>query len=98
MRVRSPCESVLLLCHRIGWSCGRDFIVMDVRRRAGHSVHRVIPRCYSRIPFRTKGWTYYLRNRLIAVAYVDALPEALSATTATTIQPKGLVHWGRPTR
>ncbi len=30
-------------------------------------------------PFRTEEWTYYLRNRLIAVAYVDALPEGLSA-------------------
>ena len=30
-------------------------------------------------PFRTEEWTYYLGNRLIAVAYVDALPEALSA-------------------
>lgn len=30
-------------------------------------------------PFRTEEWTYYLGNRLIAVAYVDTLPEALSA-------------------
>jgi leucyl-tRNA---protein transferase len=30
-------------------------------------------------PFRTEEWTYYLGNRLIAVGYVDALPEALSA-------------------
>ena len=30
-------------------------------------------------PFRTEEWTYYLGNRLIAVAYVDSLPEALSA-------------------
>lgn len=30
-------------------------------------------------PFRTEEWTYYVGNRLIAVAYVDALPEALSA-------------------
>ena len=30
-------------------------------------------------PFRTEEWTYYLGNRLVAVAYVDALPEALSA-------------------
>jgi leucyl-tRNA---protein transferase len=30
-------------------------------------------------PFRTEEWTYYVDNRLIAVAYVDALPEALSA-------------------
>jgi leucyl-tRNA---protein transferase len=30
-------------------------------------------------PFRTEEWTYSLGNRLIAVAYVDALPEALSA-------------------
>ena len=30
-------------------------------------------------PFRTEEWTYYIGDRLIAVAYVDALPEALSA-------------------
>ena len=30
-------------------------------------------------PFRTEEWSYYVGNRLIAVAYVDALPEALSA-------------------
>jgi leucyl-tRNA---protein transferase len=30
-------------------------------------------------PFRTEEWTYYVGDRLIAVAYVDALPEALSA-------------------
>jgi leucyl-tRNA---protein transferase len=30
-------------------------------------------------PFRTEEWTYYAGNRLIAVGYVDALPEALSA-------------------
>ena len=30
-------------------------------------------------PFRTEEWTYYLGNRLIAVAYVDVLPVALSA-------------------
>jgi leucyl-tRNA---protein transferase len=30
-------------------------------------------------PFPTEEWTYYVDNRLIAVAYVDALPEALSA-------------------
>jgi arginine-tRNA-protein transferase len=30
-------------------------------------------------PFRTEEWTYSVGNRLIAVAYVDALPEALSA-------------------
>ena len=30
-------------------------------------------------PFRTEEWTYYVGERLIAVAYVDALPEALSA-------------------
>jgi arginyl-tRNA--protein-N-Asp/Glu arginylyltransferase len=30
-------------------------------------------------PFRTEEWTYYLGRRLIAVAYVDALAEALSA-------------------
>ena len=30
-------------------------------------------------PFRTEEWTYYVGNRLIAVAYVDALPEALAA-------------------
>ena len=30
-------------------------------------------------PFGTEEWTYYVGNRLIAVAYVDALPEALSA-------------------
>jgi arginyl-tRNA--protein-N-Asp/Glu arginylyltransferase len=30
-------------------------------------------------PFPTEEWTYYLGNRLIAVAYVDALPEGLSA-------------------
>ena len=30
-------------------------------------------------PFRTEEWTYYVDNRLIAVAYVDALPGALSA-------------------
>jgi arginyl-tRNA--protein-N-Asp/Glu arginylyltransferase len=30
-------------------------------------------------PFHTEEWTYYVGNRLIAVAYVDALPEALSA-------------------
>jgi arginyl-tRNA--protein-N-Asp/Glu arginylyltransferase len=30
-------------------------------------------------PFRTEEWTYYVGNRLISVAYVDALPEALSA-------------------
>jgi leucyl-tRNA---protein transferase len=30
-------------------------------------------------PFRTEEWTYYVGKRLIAVAYVDALPEALSA-------------------
>ena len=30
-------------------------------------------------PFHTEEWTYYVGNRLIAVAYVDALSEALSA-------------------
>ena len=30
-------------------------------------------------PFPTEEWTYYLGNRLIAVSYVDALPDALSA-------------------
>jgi len=30
-------------------------------------------------PFATEEWTYYVGDRLIAVAYVDALPEALSA-------------------
>ena len=30
-------------------------------------------------PFGTEEWTYYVGDRLIAVAYVDALPEALSA-------------------
>ena len=30
-------------------------------------------------PFRTEEWTYDLGNRLIAVAYADALPLALSA-------------------
>jgi len=30
-------------------------------------------------PFRTEEWTYYVGDRLITVAYVDALPEALSA-------------------
>ena len=30
-------------------------------------------------PFRTEEWTYYVGNRLIAVANVDGLPEALSA-------------------
>ncbi len=30
-------------------------------------------------PFRTEEWTYYVGSRLVAVAYVDALPEALSA-------------------
>ena len=30
-------------------------------------------------PFRTEEWAYYLGTRLIAVAYVDALPGALSA-------------------
>jgi leucyl-tRNA---protein transferase len=30
-------------------------------------------------PFRTEEWTYYVGNRLVAVAYVDALPGALSA-------------------
>jgi arginine-tRNA-protein transferase len=30
-------------------------------------------------PFRAEEWTYYVGNRLIAVAYVDALPQALSA-------------------
>jgi leucyl-tRNA---protein transferase len=30
-------------------------------------------------PFRTEEWTYYVGSRLIAVAYVDALPQALSA-------------------
>jgi hypothetical protein len=27
-------------------------------------------------PFRIEEWTYYVGNRLIAVAYVDALPRA----------------------
>jgi leucyl-tRNA---protein transferase len=30
-------------------------------------------------PFAIEEWTYYIGDRLIAVAYVDALPEALSA-------------------
>jgi leucyl-tRNA---protein transferase len=30
-------------------------------------------------PFRTEEWTYHLGNRLVAVAYVDALAEGLSA-------------------
>jgi arginine-tRNA-protein transferase len=30
-------------------------------------------------PFRTEEWTYYVGKRLIGVAYVDSLPEALSA-------------------
>jgi arginine-tRNA-protein transferase len=30
-------------------------------------------------PFPTEEWTYYLDGRLVAVSYVDALPEALSA-------------------
>jgi len=30
-------------------------------------------------PFRTEEWTFYLGDRLLAVGYVDALPEGLSA-------------------
>jgi leucyl-tRNA---protein transferase len=30
-------------------------------------------------PFPTEEWTYHLGNRLVAVAYVDALPQGLSA-------------------
>jgi arginine-tRNA-protein transferase len=30
-------------------------------------------------PFRTEEWTYYLGDRLIAIGYVDALPQGLSA-------------------
>jgi len=30
-------------------------------------------------PFRTEEWTYYVGSRLVAVAYVDAVPAALSA-------------------
>ena len=30
-------------------------------------------------PFRTEEWAYYVGDRLIAVAYVDVLPEGLSA-------------------
>jgi arginine-tRNA-protein transferase len=30
-------------------------------------------------PFPTEEWCYYLANRLVAVGYVDTLPEALSA-------------------
>jgi arginine-tRNA-protein transferase len=30
-------------------------------------------------PFPTEEWTYYLRERMVAVGYVDALPEGLSA-------------------
>jgi arginyl-tRNA--protein-N-Asp/Glu arginylyltransferase len=30
-------------------------------------------------PFPIEEWTYYIGSRLLAVAYVDALPEALSA-------------------
>ena len=30
-------------------------------------------------PFRTEEWAYYVGRRLVAVAYVDALPGALSA-------------------
>jgi arginyl-tRNA--protein-N-Asp/Glu arginylyltransferase len=37
------------------------------------------PRMLLQNPFRTEEWTYYLGRRLIAVAYVDALTEALSA-------------------
>jgi arginine-tRNA-protein transferase len=37
------------------------------------------PRMLLQNPFRTEEWTYYLGNRLIAVGYVDALTEALSA-------------------
>ena len=37
------------------------------------------PAMFLENPFRTEEWTYYLGSRLVAVAYVDALPEALSA-------------------
>ena len=30
-------------------------------------------------PFRTEEWTFSLNERLVAVGYVDALPDALSA-------------------
>ena len=48
-------------------------------------------------PFRTEEWTYYVGNRLIAVAYVDALPEALSAIYCYYDPAKGPVRWGRST-
>jgi arginine-tRNA-protein transferase len=32
-------------------------------------------------PFPTEEWCYYVENRLVAVGYVDNLPEALSAIT-----------------
>jgi arginyl-tRNA--protein-N-Asp/Glu arginylyltransferase len=52
---------------------------MGTRRRGGPQTWEGILACCSRIPFPTEEWTYYVGHRLIAVAYVDALPEALSA-------------------
>ena len=51
---------------------------MGRRRRAGQQGWEQ-SRGMLENPFRTEEWTYYVGNRLIAVAYVDALPEALSA-------------------
>jgi Putative arginyl-tRNA:protein arginylyltransferase len=48
-------------------------------------------------PFRTEEWTYYVGNRLIAVAYVDALPEALSAIYCYYDPRRANVRWGRST-
>jgi leucyl-tRNA---protein transferase len=48
-------------------------------------------------PFRTREWTYYVGNRLVAVAYVDALPRPSPPSTATTTRATGPVRWGRST-
>ena len=52
---------------------------MGMRRRAGQQEAGGDPGMLLENPFRTEEWTYYVGNRLIAVAYVDALPVALSA-------------------
>ena len=70
---------MLPLVHVTGWTFGRNSIVMVMRQRTWPAEVGSDPGTLLENPFRTEEWTYYLGNRVVAVAYVDALPEALSA-------------------
>ena len=61
---------------------------LDLFRRFHHHGHQTKGwpadpghdlRMFTRNPFPTEEWTYHVAGRLVAVGYVDVLPEALSA-------------------